>query len=347
MVGESPFGRIFTPPKRELARPTVVNAGGPASQPRGGLQAANAQQPDDEVLRRAASAPPPRNPAARQSYAQAFFMGMGWSPVQASAIVGAGMQESGSGLNPNAVGDNGTAHGIFQWRGDRLDNLKAFAKRNNADWRDFDTQLRFADFELRNNEVEAGRRLKGAQNVEQAAFAMAGFERPRGWQGWENTDPAQIHGWSNRLAFAQRQLGVATSFARGNEADVDVTDQAAYRRWLDGLEAGQRGAVEGALGGAGQPMRGPGSGDELLGRAASRDPVRTGDLRTRKERLGDILGGALSGLGAGSEQERFVPELPNFAAAQQMFEQQAQSGPLQPLGSGQTPQLPRLGNLFG
>lgn len=55
-----------------------------------------------------------------------------------------------SSMNTNAVGDNGTAFGLAQWRGERFNNLKKFASSQGKDWKDFDTQVDFVDHEMRN-----------------------------------------------------------------------------------------------------------------------------------------------------------------------------------------------------
>ncbi|WP_265517590.1 phage tail tip lysozyme [Nitratireductor luteus] len=340
MVGQ--FGQIFTPQEQQLSQPT----GAPQQQPAGGLQGdlANAQQPDGEQRGRSVSGPPPRNPAARQSWAMAFMHGLGWPAHAAAAIVGNGMQESGSALNPRAVGDNGTAFGAFQWRGDRQANLRSFAKQRGMDINALETQLLFVDHELRNSEVEAGKRLMQAQDVDQAAFAMAGFERPRGWKGFDQTRPQDIHGWENRRNFSRNQLVATGQVLKGGE-DFDASDSTAAKRALQGLQAGQAAAGNAQPGGAG-------SGDILLGRATPLDRLTTprgrANRQTRGETFRDALSAGLMGFAAGAGEQAELPPGPDFAAANQVFQRQAQSGPLPGLGQGTTPpQLPRLGSLFG
>lgn len=53
-----------------------------------------------------------------------------------------------SKFNPNAYNEKEGAYGIAQWRGDRLENLKKFAKQNNAPLDSLDTQLGFLLTEL-------------------------------------------------------------------------------------------------------------------------------------------------------------------------------------------------------
>lgn len=140
----------------------------------------------------------------RAQQAVAYYVARGYTPVQAAGIVGNLMQESGPNLDLNAVGDNGTAFGIAQWRGDRLTNLQRFAASNGSDWRDFNTQLAFVDHELNTTERRAGDALRNASTVDDATAAMIGFERP---QGWTTNNPRGGHGWNNRLRFASGLAG--------------------------------------------------------------------------------------------------------------------------------------------
>lgn len=134
---------------------------------------------------------------AQQAYQ--YYLQQGYSPVQAAGIVGNLMQETGPNLDGSLIGDNGTAFGIAQWRGDRLNALKAFARSQGTDWNDFQTQLAFVNHELGGSERRAGDALRGATTVEDAVAAMIGFERP---QGWTSDNPRGGHGWDNRLNFA-------------------------------------------------------------------------------------------------------------------------------------------------
>jgi len=96
------------------------------------------------------------SPRARQ--AMEFFIAKGWQPHQAAGIVGNLLAESG--LNPTVKpGDNGTAFGIAQWRGDRFSGLQRFAASQGRDWRDFETQLGYVQHELENNERRLGNAL--------------------------------------------------------------------------------------------------------------------------------------------------------------------------------------------
>lgn len=130
----------------------------------------------------------------------------GLSPIAAAAVAGHGIQESGLRAS-GAVGDKGTAFGIFQWRGDRLDNLKRFAAENGSDWKDFNTQLDFAAWEGEHGDAGARRawkELQSAATLDEAVAAWMHFERPA---GYTSDNPRGGHGYENRLAAARRIAG--------------------------------------------------------------------------------------------------------------------------------------------
>lgn len=196
---------------------------------------------------------------SRATQAMGFFMKKGYSQVQAAGIVGNLIQESN--LRPSgAVGDNGTAFGVAQWRGERLNRLKRFASANGRSWEDFETQLAFIDLELNDSERTAGGKLRAAKTVEEATAAFIGYERPKGWR---HDNPSGGHGWTNRLGHAASIAGVEVDlsgpgadprFANiplgrrlvlANQADVQVaetqriqlaTQKAEYASYKDALE---------------------------------------------------------------------------------------------------------------
>lgn len=155
-----------------------------------------------------------------------YFTSIGYSPVQAAAIVGNLMQESGPNLDVNATGDAGTAFGIAQWRHDRVAGLQQFAAQRGTDWRDFDTQLAYVDHELRTTENRAGNALRGSQNLDQAVAAMIGYERP---QGWTLANPQAGHGWDNRMAYATQLAGGVPGAATGAPMDLAQMAQGGAR----------------------------------------------------------------------------------------------------------------------
>lgn len=245
--------------------------------------------------------PPQRRKAqaagsVRSKQAFQFFMDRGWGPTASAAIVGNLMQESGMGLSTKAVGDKGTAFGIGQWRGDRLANLR---RRGGANWQDFETQLDFVDWELRNTEKAAGNKLANAQDLREATFAMAGFERPAGWKGFGG-NPEEIHGWSNRFKFAERVLG-------GGGAAMASTPE--------------------TMGGG----SGVSPNDSMRSRLASLikgKPRAEAKPRSKGQVLQDVIAGGLMGLSDQPEAE--IPESTFASPGEfgQISQQMAQSGPL-------------------
>lgn len=142
----------------------------------------------------------------RGAQARDYYIKLGYTPAQAAGIVGNLIQESG--LRTEPVGDNGTAFGIAQWRGERFERLKQFASGRGKPHGDYETQLAFVDHELRNHEKDAFASLQSAKNVDEATAAMIGYERPA---GWTRANPRAGHGWGNRIGHARRLLEVGGS----------------------------------------------------------------------------------------------------------------------------------------
>lgn len=117
----------------------------------------------------------------RKSRAVARLVEKGYSQHAAEGIAENLHHESG--FNTKAVGDNGTAFGLAQWRGPRFANLKKFAAAQGKDWQDFDTQVDFVDHEMKNGLDEgagiAYAKLQRAQDRDEAYNAfVTHYERP-------------------------------------------------------------------------------------------------------------------------------------------------------------------------
>ena len=149
-------------------------------------------------------------------YALSFYTARGLKPWQAAGFVGNLMQESGRGLNPEAMGDGGTSFGIAQWRGDRFTALKKFAAARGSSWKNLHTQLEFSLHELKTRETYAWGKLRAAKNVEQAAVAAISYERPL---GWSRDNPKNGHGWKNRLGFSHAISGKAASLQSQDQTE--------------------------------------------------------------------------------------------------------------------------------
>lgn len=93
--------------------------------------------------------------------------GLGLAPHQAAGIVGNLVHESGQDLSPwGPTGDNGTAWGTAQWRGDRLARLKQL-----PNYQTVEGQQAFMREELDGSENKAYRALQAAKTPEEAAHA--------------------------------------------------------------------------------------------------------------------------------------------------------------------------------
>lgn len=131
------------------------------------------------------------------------FEKMGWSRNQAVGIVNNLQAESGGKLDHRAVGDNGTAFGVAQWRNERVEMFKRIMGVDimNATR---DQQYAFADWELRNTHKGAGDRLRSSKSVEEASrIVTTDFEIP-----------------AKKEIRADERAAVATELARLAQADA-------------------------------------------------------------------------------------------------------------------------------
>ena len=103
----------------------------------------------------------------------------GYTDAQIAAALGTMQAESG--LDPEASGDSGSAYGGFQWRGGRLKGLLDYARETGGSQADPAVQAGYFDKELRTSERGAGNKFFAAQTPQDAAVALFGYERPRGW----------------------------------------------------------------------------------------------------------------------------------------------------------------------
>jgi TP901 family phage tail tape measure protein len=94
-----------------------------------------------------------KNPLAETRVGAAidFLIKQGFSVNQAYGIVGNLQVESFDDIRPWAEDGTG-AYGIAQWQGDRLEDLKQFARDNQSDYTAFETQLAFLVYELQHKE---------------------------------------------------------------------------------------------------------------------------------------------------------------------------------------------------
>ena len=132
-----------------------------------------------------------------------FYRAKGWSPQAAAALAGGAATESGG--NPNARGDGGKAHGIYQWHPDRQQNLIRFASQRGLNPAEAKTQLDFHHWELTQGpEQKWGEQLRNAPDIRSAAAAHISTMRPAGWTA---NNPMGGLGFSNRYSTAASLLG--------------------------------------------------------------------------------------------------------------------------------------------
>lgn len=126
----------------------------------------------------------------KENRAYEFFISKGWTPAQAAGIVQNLVAESGLSTSAHgdknhvAEGHKGTtkgSHGIAQWNGDRLINLK---EQYGDKWDDFENQLKFVQWEFENTHKGAARRLKETKTARDAARAVVHYyEIPKDKEG--------------------------------------------------------------------------------------------------------------------------------------------------------------------
>lgn len=145
------------------------------------------------------------------------------NPNALAAVMGHAQIES-AGFNPNASGDQGTAHYMLQWRKDRQTRIEQFAQENGKDPSDPYIQGRFAAWEMQNTEKEAGSRILGAKNLAEANEGMVQFLRPAGAAGGMRT---VMHGRERALAsqaWSKKLTGATAKTVEPAMATDDATD---------------------------------------------------------------------------------------------------------------------------
>lgn len=126
-----------------------------------------------------------------------YLQKKGWTRNQAVGIASNLQHESGFKLD--AIGDQGTAFGIAQWRGDRVKNFEKVIGKPITE-ASLTEQLDFIDHELRTTETRAGKALAKATDPGKAADVFARqYERP-----------------ANPNKDAAIRSSTATAFASGN-----------------------------------------------------------------------------------------------------------------------------------
>lgn len=143
---------------------------------------------------------------AREAYIYHVWKDQGLSDVQASAVVGNFLGETGD-LDPASQGGwHGQAFGIPQDLGERKVALFKFAKDEGVDL--FKSPLadrlrvenEFVMHEFKTTETRAWRLLVNAKTVDSAEDALAAFERWRGWeQGRFGAEAGTHYRWAHAV----------------------------------------------------------------------------------------------------------------------------------------------------
>lgn len=107
----------------------------------------------------------------RAKTAYEFFVSKGWTPAQASGIVG-NLRVENPQFSPTVPGDSGQAIGLAQWHPDRQANIsRALGKPISQ--MTFQEQLEGLNWELNNTEKAAGDQLRQAKTPEEAGKIFA------------------------------------------------------------------------------------------------------------------------------------------------------------------------------
>ena len=135
--------------------------------------------------------------------------GLGLQPHQAAGLVGNLQNESGSGVPAwGTTGDNGSAWGTAQWRGDRLDNLKRYSADNGLDHRTVEAQQAFMRHEFDTSENSSYKALQAAQTPEAAATAVnTQYERSADRSGNRERSARQLYDGTDGLTAIDNAMG--------------------------------------------------------------------------------------------------------------------------------------------
>jgi hypothetical protein len=182
--------------------------------------------------------------ASVQSQIWSFFAGKGLAPHQIAGVMGNIQRESG--FDPFAVGDGGTSFGLFQHHAGRGRGLLSTVG-GQAGLGNVPAQLEYVWQELLGPESAVLKRLLSATNVQDAAEAFVGFERP---QGWTAANPRGADGWATRLSAAESALAKFGQTAQTSTADLGNlgTGFDAFGQALSQIGTGGSGAGGGLFG---------------------------------------------------------------------------------------------------
>lgn len=173
--------------------------------------------------------------------------GLTWfKPHHAMGMIGSFVQETGNFrkdvIDFDVRGDDGTAHGLMQWRGPRFENLKKFANQVKMDPRDLRAQISFAFEEgaskspyADGGSQRAFAEMSRATDIAGAAVAFVHAERPA---GYTSKNPAGAHDIDKRISHANKAAGVADATGyRTAEGDYSFTSDSSSVNMPDTYDA--------------------------------------------------------------------------------------------------------------
>ena len=113
-----------------------------------------------------------------------YYKKIGIPSHVAAAIIGNMITEStlsGGATNPNDLGM--TSQGLIQWRGERLDRLKEYAKNKGKDWRNINIQLEYVLYEMKKYYPNDYKNIMSSTTAAEASEAFAHYNGYAGWDG--------------------------------------------------------------------------------------------------------------------------------------------------------------------
>lgn len=153
------------------------------------------------------------------------------NPMARAGVLGTFDHES-AGFNPNAVGDQGTAYGLGQWRGPRQAGLQRYSAGMGQPTGTVGVQTAYALTEMGRAYPKTLNSLQAAQDVQSAVRAMNAYERPRGYVA--GGDPTAVAGWADRVARANAALGrINPPQTSTNTMSANAVEEMTRRAWVD------------------------------------------------------------------------------------------------------------------
>lgn len=192
------FLNQFGPPQQGTQARKAYRKGGKVKKYAGGGQATDDNQYDDKTITEG-------------------LVNRGFTPEQAAAVTGNMYGESS--YDTNAMGDDGSAYGLMQWRGDRLSALQSMALQRGVPQNDLNLQLDYAARELQGKGREAKnfqRAMSEGSNLpDRTALFTKYVERPSAFALQEST-PRRINAAQQAYRNANMNIDNSSYFAGRN-----------------------------------------------------------------------------------------------------------------------------------